>query len=58
MFTGYTADDNTARYVTHSQAVKTDELFGRAQPGQPRAESRETAPAHGPRAAAPGNTPV
>lgn len=25
VFTGYTADCNTARYVTHSQAVKTDE---------------------------------
>lgn len=33
VFTGYTADCNTARYVTHSQAVKTDELLGRAEPG-------------------------
>lgn len=46
MFTGYTADCNTARYVTHSQAVKTDELLGRAQPGQ-----EETVLTHGPRAA-------
>lgn len=41
VFTGYTADCNTARYVTHSQAVKTDELLGRAQPGQPLAKSRQ-----------------
>lgn len=40
VFTGYTADCNTARYVTHSQAVKTDKLLGRAEPGQPRAKSR------------------
>lgn len=41
VFTGYTADCNTARYVTHSQAVKTDELLGRAQPGQPHAKGRK-----------------
>lgn len=40
VFTGYTADCNTARYVTHSQAVKTDELLGRAQPGRACAKSR------------------
>lgn len=43
VFTGYTADCNSARCVTHSQAVKTDQLLAGLSPAHLALKQAETA---------------